>query len=142
MLSENIFETHSAGGIILNPDKKIVLVEQYGQTWSLPKGHVEKNETLEETAFREIYEETGITNLKLIKKLGHYQRYRISKDGGHDKSELKNLHIYLFYSTEKQLKAQDSDISKVAWFSILDVEEQLSNKEDKVFFKSIINKIK
>jgi len=142
MSSENIFETHSAGGVIVNSDLKIVLVEQYGQTWSLPKGHVEGQETLEEAALREIYEETGINSPKLIKKLGHYKRYRIAQSGGHDKSELKNIHIYLFHSTQVELKSHDSNISKVGWFSIDQVMDQLSNKEDKVFFQSILEEIK
>lgn len=37
--------------------------------WSIPKGHVESGETLEQTAVREIGEETGLSKIKIIDKL-------------------------------------------------------------------------
>jgi ADP-ribose pyrophosphatase YjhB (NUDIX family) len=51
-----------AGGIVLR-DGKILLVRQrrpYGTHWELPSGYHEPGETLEETAVREVLEETGI----------------------------------------------------------------------------------
>ena len=65
-------------GVILN-NNQVLVVSQHGKTWSLPKGHIENNETPLETAYREIYEETGVIQLELIKTLGHYTRYKIGK---------------------------------------------------------------
>lgn len=39
----------------------LIVFEQFSQCWSLPKGHMEAGETEEETALRELYEETGLT---------------------------------------------------------------------------------
>lgn len=39
----------------------LIVFEQYSQCWSLPKGHMEAGETEEETALRELFEETGLT---------------------------------------------------------------------------------
>jgi ADP-ribose pyrophosphatase YjhB (NUDIX family) len=60
-------ETESAGGIVVNDKHEIVLVfEEDFKGWILPKGHVENNETLEETSKREIFEETGLEEMYLF----------------------------------------------------------------------------
>jgi len=50
----------SCGCIIIN-NGKVLLVKQTKGHWGFPKGHVEANETEEETAIREVKEELGIT---------------------------------------------------------------------------------
>ena len=37
-----------------------VIVQEMEGAWSFPKGHMEAGETEEETAYREVYEETGL----------------------------------------------------------------------------------
>jgi 8-oxo-dGTP pyrophosphatase MutT (NUDIX family) len=51
----------SAGGVLVNEDKRLVLLvyKETNGEWLLPKGHMEEGETIEETAQREIFEETG-----------------------------------------------------------------------------------
>ena len=51
-----------ASAIVINPsDKKILLVKHQDYSkWLQPGGHMEDNETPEETAIREVFEETGI----------------------------------------------------------------------------------
>lgn len=39
----------------------LIVLEQYSQCWSLPKGHMEMGETETDTALRELWEETGLT---------------------------------------------------------------------------------
>ena len=81
-----------AGGIIINNKQEVVVVNQNHDSWSLPKGHIDDGETKLEAAIREIYEETGIENPKLIKPLGSFGRYRIGLDGEDDKSEQNLQH--------------------------------------------------
>ena len=38
----------------------VLMVEQYGETWSFPKGHIEEGEEPLQCAYRELLEETGI----------------------------------------------------------------------------------
>ena len=54
-----------AGGIVWNPKLGVVVVNQNHNSWSLPKGHVERGEELLPAAMREIREETGIPERKL-----------------------------------------------------------------------------
>lgn len=58
----------AAGGLVLNAKKEILFIYRANK-WDLPKGRIEKGETIEETAVREVEEECGISNLKLIKPL-------------------------------------------------------------------------
>ena len=56
--------TESAGGIVIGVNKKLILVNQNHDSWSLPKGHIDPGENALEAATREIYEESGVKKLK------------------------------------------------------------------------------
>jgi len=133
MENKQIKHTKSAGGVVINKDGQILVVSQYGSSWSLPKGHLEKNESESEAAKREIYEESGIKNLKFIKKLGNYERYRLAKDGTEDKSELKSITIFLFQTLEIVLKPIDPQNPAARWVNKEEVAKLLSHPKDKEF---------
>ena len=65
-----IFEHTSAGGVVVrweNARIYVALIREKGyQSYILPKGHVDEGESLEQAARREIEEEAGLTNLKLV----------------------------------------------------------------------------
>lgn len=53
--------TSSSGAVIVNPEGRILLLRRADEnTWGLPKGTVEEGESLEETAVREVREESGL----------------------------------------------------------------------------------
>jgi ADP-ribose pyrophosphatase YjhB (NUDIX family) len=133
----------SAGGVVIGPDNKIVVVNQNGNSWSLPKGHVNSGEDEIEAAKREIHEEAGIKteNLQLIKKLGTYERAKIGLDGGDDWSETKIIHIYLFQTDETALSPLDPENPEAIWVEIKKVADILTHKKDKEFFKKIMGEI-
>lgn len=56
----------AAGGVVENPEGQVLLIFRRG-FWDLPKGKVDAGETLEQTAVREVEEETGLQRLKLIR---------------------------------------------------------------------------
>lgn len=58
----------ASGGVVLHPgDARVLLLHETEEDrWTLPKGHVEKGESLEACARREIQEETGLTDLALL----------------------------------------------------------------------------
>ena len=53
--------------------------------------------------------------MEYIKDLGTYQRYKISKDGGDDQSELKTITIFLFRTNQLELKPIDPENPEARW---------------------------
>ncbi len=132
-------QTQSVGGIVANKKGQILVVSQHGTSWSLPKGHIKEGEEKIQTAKREIYEESGITDLNLIKELGSYQRYKIDEKGGEDKSELKTIFMFLFRTEQEILKPVDPENPIAKWVEKKKVADLLTHKKDKEFFSSVID---
>lgn len=130
-------ETHTAGGVVLNSDGHILLVNQNHNSWSLPKGHIDPGEEALDAAIREIHEESGITKLEYVKDLGRYQRYKIALSGGDDYSELKNIIMFLFRTPERALSPVDADNPEARWIPREDVAALLTHTKDKEFFLNI-----
>lgn len=59
-----VVREYSAGGLIFNDNGEVAIIARHSRSghleWCLPKGHIEKGETPEQTAVREVHEETGI----------------------------------------------------------------------------------
>jgi len=63
---------YTAGGIAFREADsgiEFLLMQDHRSRWTIPKGHVESGETLEQTALREMKEETGLSKLKIIDRL-------------------------------------------------------------------------
>ena len=134
--------SYSAGGVVIGPNKKILVVSQNGNSWSLPKGTLEKNENEKSAAAREIKEESGITKLVFLKSLGTYERYRISLNGGDDKELLKTITVFLYSTPEIDLNPLDPNNPEARWVDIERAGELLTHPMDKQFFNKQINIIK
>lgn len=107
-----------AGGVILRNENDrllICLLKSEGhEGYLLPKGGVEEGETLEQAARREISEETGITELKLIKQLGSVERLTS------EKTHWGIWHFFLFTTTQKTgtQSLQSDENYTVQWFEL------------------------
>jgi 8-oxo-dGTP pyrophosphatase MutT (NUDIX family) len=130
-------KTETAGGVVLNKKNKVLVVNQRGNSWSLPKGHIESKEDAKAAAIREIEEESGILRLTFIKDLGSYMRYKIGLDGKDDRSELKHIQMFLFTTDEEKLSPKDAHHPEARWVRPDEVELLLTHPKDKAFFKSI-----
>ncbi|MFX0073098.1 MAG: NUDIX domain-containing protein [Candidatus Hermodarchaeota archaeon] len=132
----------SAGGIVKNDNSNdIILFKNERLTWSFPKGHIESGEDPLLAARREIYEETGLINLKLITYLGSFTRIKgksyIKKYG----TKEKTIFLYLFKTNDKQLNPIDPKIKEALWVEKEQVAKYLTHNIDKEFFISIYNQI-
>lgn len=136
-----MIHTESAGGVVVNPEGRVLLVSQHGTSWSLPKGHLEAGETPLEAARREIREESGVDSLELVRPLGSYSRHRLGADGGEDGSELKTIHLFLFRTDATALAPQDADNPEARWVEPSAVADLLTHAKDKEFFASILDTI-
>ena len=134
-------KTKSAGGVVVNSKGKILVVEQHGTSWSLPKGQIEQGEKPVETAKREIYEEAGIKNLKYVKNLGNYSRYQLDAAGNINENVHKTIFIFLFKTNQNDLKPIDTMNPQAKWINKNEVSKLLTHPKDKKFFLSIIKRI-
>ena len=74
----------TAGGVIFRHNKRdgqveILLIQDAKNRWTIPKGHIEEGESAKQTAEREIREETGLKEMRVLQWLGKINfRYRRS----------------------------------------------------------------
>ena len=102
----------AAGGVVTNKKGKVLFIYR-NDKWDLPKGKLDKGETIEECALREVEEETGVEGLKIENFL--HTTYHVFKRNG--KYKLKEVHWYAMKTSFKgELKGQKSEgIEKVKW---------------------------
>lgn len=129
----------SAGGIILREidgELKVALAEnkRTERRWVLPKGHVEPGETLEQTALREILEESGLDNVQLIKYLGCVLRTTVKENGN---VVNKTIHYYLAYALNNReaLTPTDERFIGVTWFSPEQAVAMIPHEAEQAFFR-------
>jgi len=134
--------TVSAGGVVINQQGMILVVNQRGTTWSLPKGHIDPGEEPIEAAIREIREESGISKVEYSKTLGAYGRYKIGLNTPEDRQEWKVLLFFLFKTQQNELSPEDPHNPQARWVHPDEVEGLLTHPKDKAFYESIRVQIK
>jgi 8-oxo-dGTP pyrophosphatase MutT (NUDIX family) len=102
----------AAGGLVKNGEGAILLIFRRGK-WDLPKGKLDKGETLAECALREVREETGLSKLKGGKELAVTYHTYVQ----YGKHILKESHWYLMHarSAEKLIPQTEEDITEIRW---------------------------
>jgi 8-oxo-dGTP pyrophosphatase MutT (NUDIX family) len=104
----------TAGGVVVNQDGKILLVQNGRLAWSFPKGGVDEGESMQKAAFREIYEETGIpeSELELVAEeiLGSFARYKGGPNGTYNTNVFKTVYMFHFKTQfNDELRPLDGD---------------------------------
>lgn len=109
-------EAVSAGGIVYRRGPAGVEVVLCGRTadgvWGLPKGTPEPGESLEETAVREVSEETGLA-VRIERKVGAIRYWFARADEG--VRYHKTVHHYLMTATGGDVANHDHEYDVVAW---------------------------
>lgn len=121
----------SCGAIILDKDYKVLLLKHNAGHWAFPKGHVENNETEEETALREVKEETNL-DIKLDTKFRKTTKY--SPCEGVEKEV-----VYFYgYDAKGKEKVQLEEVSEIKWAKDIDEAiELVTFDNDKNILKSL-----
>ncbi|MGV7107182.1 NUDIX hydrolase [Flavobacterium sp. U410] len=119
----------AGGGLVFNAKGEVLFIFRNGK-WDLPKGGTEKKETIEETAMREVEEETGITGLKVIKRLA--KTYHVFKRNGRYK--LKQTYWFEMrtkFEGTPEGQAEEG-IEKVVWVKPEEIPALLENSYENI----------
>lgn len=122
----------SAGGIVyqkLGEDFKFVLILDSYQKWTFPKGKIEKKEKPAEAALREVGEEIGLENLKIIDLIEKIDYWFKNTEG--------LIHKFVYFYLMKaprgtKLKPQTEEIQDARWFSLKETEESLDYRKENI----------
>ncbi len=141
-MTEEIPTRVSAGGVVLRKegDRYMIAMEQQEKymdgAWFLPKGHVEEGEDFEAAARREIEEEVGIAELKLVEYLGKKERMSMLR------SEYKVIHYFLFETVQVEMHLIPSDkVHRGKWFDLFDEEVTTPYEEQNEIIELVRNKL-
>lgn len=119
----------AAGGLVKNDKGEWLFIRRFGK-WDLPKGKIEKKETAEMGALREVSEECGLSGLKLVKPLGStFHIYRSPFLPLEKNLVLKETKWFLmdYSGNEKPVPQSEEDIMEVRWVKPDELDEILKN---------------
>lgn len=119
----------AGGGLVLN-DKNEVLFIFRNKKWDLPKGGIEKGEEIEDTAIREVEEETGVKGLKITRKLS--KTYHIFKRNGRYKLKITHWFEMKTSYSGKMVGQLDEGIEKVEWIKQENIPACLTNSYENI----------
>jgi len=124
----------AAGGLVQNEMKEILMIFRRGK-WDLPKGKLDKGEKLEACAVREVEEETGLKNVKLLSPITI--TYHTYHEGA--RFILKESHWYIMNVMGKQklVPQTEEDIHEIKWVKPSGLQEYMENS-----FPSVLDVLK
>jgi 8-oxo-dGTP pyrophosphatase MutT (NUDIX family) len=129
VLKTKIPVNKAGGGLVYNKNGEVLFIFRNGK-WDLPKGGTNKGEEIEDTAMREVEEETGVNGLSISKKL--QKTYHVFKRNGIYK--LKITHWFEMHSTYDGIPIGQAEegIEKVEWKNPEQIKEALKNSYENI----------
>ncbi len=125
-------EQISAGGVVYRKDgaqfKICLIAKKQQRVWALPKVRVDPGEEPEQTAVREVYEETGLkTEVKgLVEQIDYHFFWRENETLYH-----KKVYFYLMDPVGGEIAPRDPEADLARWFSLGDAYRQLTYLNEK-----------
>ncbi len=114
----------AAGGVVNDIDNRILIIKRFGK-YDLPKGKIEKGESCERAALREIEEECGIKQLEIEETLrATFHAYRLNGELIIKKTFWFNLK---YSGNETPVPQTEEDITEVFWIDRSELSGILSN---------------
>jgi 8-oxo-dGTP pyrophosphatase MutT (NUDIX family) len=119
----------AGGGLVYNPKGEVLFIFRNGK-WDLPKGGTEKGEDIEQTAIREVEEETGVNNLQITKKL--QKTYHVFKRNGIYKLKITHWFEMTTNFEGTPIGQLEEGIDKVEWKNPEQIREALKNSYENI----------
>ncbi len=113
---------------INNEIRYLLIRNRRSSNWSFPKGHVEKGETLEQTAIREVFEETGL-RINILPGFKCKSEYTIQN------KIQKTVQIFVASTNDTQTKIQVEEIEDYIWLTFENAYNHLKFENDKTILK-------
>ena len=123
-----------ACGCIIIDNNKVLLIQQNQGFWGFPKGHVEDNETEEETALREVKEETNI-DVKILSNKRYKMEYVT------DKGNPKEVIFFVATPISKDIKKQDEEIKDIKWLGFEEALKTITYDNTRELFRKVLNEL-
>ena len=125
-------EQHSAGGLLVkkkgNRAQICLVSKKGGRVWAFPKGRVDTGESLEETAVREVLEETGHEG-SVIDKLDVIEYYFFLKEN--NTFYHKTVTFFLMKLENEDVQPRDEAADSVGWYDAGVAKKKLSYLNEK-----------
>jgi 8-oxo-dGTP pyrophosphatase MutT (NUDIX family) len=119
---------YAAGGVVFKKGKMLVIFRN--EKWDLPKGKIDKGESAEAAAIREVQEECGINRLEIVKELpSTFHIYQSPHKNSQGRWILKETFWFeMNYSGKGNGKPRtEENISEVRWMGKSELDEIISN---------------
>lgn len=128
----------SAGGLVVDLGGAVPRAALIGRTdrrgrllWSLPKGHIERGETAEQAAVREVAEETGI-NGEIMAELGSVDFWFMAEG----RRVHKTVRHFLMRAVGGALSDADVEVTAVAWVPLPELDAALAYPDERDLVES------
>jgi len=128
-VKEKIPVNKAGGGLVYNKNGHVLFIFRNGK-WDLPKGGIEKGEEIIDTALREVQEETGVTNLEVVRKL--QKTYHIFIRNGRYKLKITNWFEMQTNYEGVPIAQTNEGIEKAVWLNPEQVKEALKNSFENI----------
>ncbi len=127
---DEVVREPTAGGVVFRRNEakevEILLIQDAKDRWTIPKGHLEDGEGPKEAAIREIAEETGLKDMKIICWLGKINfRYRRLNS-----LVLMSTQIYLVQAQGKTQGIKKEEwMNGIKWFTLADALDKIEYED-------------